>query len=153
MKRFLINGLAWVVITNAALLVGPDGVDGATRRRDAAAQAARAGREFKVRAGHVVTLAGENLRIRFASVAEDSRCPAGVNCVWAGNAEVLIEVGAKGVRGKKVLRLSTSAVGRGVVEGKYLRYTVKLVGLSPQPREGRKIPAGEYTATLLVVKD
>lgn len=152
MKRFLINGLAWVVVTNVALLGSPDGAAGATRLRGAA-QAARVGREFKVRAGRTVTLGGENLRLRFASVAEDSRCPEGVNCVWAGNAEVLIEVGAKGGRGRKLLRLSTNAGARGAVEGKYLRYTVRLVGLSPRPREGRKIPAGEYTATLLVVKD
>lgn len=151
-KRFLINGLAWVIITNAALLGSPESADGATRRRGAA-QAARVGREFEVRAGRAVTLGGENLRLRFASVAEDSRCPEGVNCVWAGNAVVLVEVSAKGGRGRKVLRLSTNAGASGAVEGKYLRYTVKLSGLSPRPRAGRKIQAAEYTATLLVVKD
>jgi hypothetical protein len=132
--------------------VAPHGVAaearGVTRR---AAQAARVGREFKLKAGRSVTFEGKDLRLRFASVASDSRCPVNVNCVWAGNAEVLIEAGAKGGRGrKKTLRLNTNAGPERPGEGKYGHYTVKLLGLSPQPREGRKIAAGQYTATLLV---
>jgi hypothetical protein len=139
-------------MTNVALPGGPDGAARATRGAGAA-QAARVGHEFKVKAGQVVTLEGGSLRVKFASVAEDSRCPADVNCVWAGNAEVLVEVGAKGRRGKRVLRLNTEASRRRAGEARYQRYTVRLVGLSPRPRGGRKIAAGEYTATLLVVKE
>ena len=119
----------------------------------AAGQMARVGREFKVRAGQVVTLDGGGLRVRFARVASDSRCPADVNCVWAGNAEVSVEVGGGRWRGRRTLTLNTDAGTRGGSESRYGRYTVKLVGLSPQPRSGRKIPAGRYTATLLVVKE
>ena len=119
----------------------------------AAGQMARVGREFKVRAGQVVTLDGGGLRVRFARVASDSRCPADVNCVWAGNAEVSVEVGGGRRRGRRTLTLNTDAGTRGGSESRYGRYTVKLVGLSPQPRSGRKIPAGRYTATLLVVKE
>jgi hypothetical protein len=140
----MLHGVVCLILTNVVFSI-PDGAG--------AVQAARVGREFKLRAGRAVTFEGDNLWLKFASVAEDSRCPVDVNCVWAGNAEVLFEVGAKGGRGKKTLRLNTNASGQGAREGKYGRYTVKLLGLSPQPRSGRKIAAGEYTATLLVVKE
>jgi hypothetical protein len=118
-----------------------------------AAQTARVGREFKIKAGRVVTLDGGRLRVRFVRVAEDSRCPLDVDCVWAGNAEVLFEVGGRGWGGKKTLTLNTNASPERPGEGRYGRYTLKLVSLSPQPRSGRKIAAAQYTATLLVSKE
>jgi hypothetical protein len=156
MKRFLLQGLAWLVLTNVALAGSPGGAAGSparargAARRAGAAQAAGVGREFKLRAGRAVTFKKEGLRFRLAGVESDSRCPVNVECVWAGNAEVLIGVGAKGGGGEKTLRLNTNASRQGAGEGRYGHYTVKLLGLSPQPREGRKIKKGEYTATLLV---
>lgn len=115
----------------------------------AAAQTARVGREFKVKVGQVVTLDGGKLRLKFARVAEDSRCPVDVDCVWAGSAAVLVEVGGKGWRGKRTLTLNTNT---GEAEAGYGRYTVRLEALSPQPRSDRKISQGQYTAALLVTK-
>jgi hypothetical protein len=128
----------------AALLGSPAGVAG---------QAARVGREFEVGVGRVVGLDRGRLLLRFARVASDSRCPVDVNCVWAGNAEVSVEVGGRLWRGKQTLTLNTNAGGQVPSEAKYGRYTVRLVGLSPQPRGDRKIPPGRYTATLLVSKE
>jgi len=119
----------------------------------ASAQTARVGREFNIKVGRVETLDGGGLRVRLARVASDSRCPVDVNCVWAGNAEVVFEVGARGWRGRQTLRLNTNASPERPGEGRYGRYTLKLVGLTPQPRSKRKIPAGRYTATLLVSKE
>lgn len=159
MTRLSLHVLAWLVLTlacvvaaNVATAASPGGV-GAAARRGGAAQAARVGREFKLRTGRAVTFGREGLRLRFAGVASDSRCPAGVDCVWAGNAEVLVEAGTKSGKGKSTLRLNTNASPERPGEGKYGRYAVKLVGLSPRPREGRKIAAGQYTATLLVVEE
>ncbi|MBV8859430.1 MAG: hypothetical protein JOZ02_21030 [Acidobacteria bacterium] len=118
-----------------------------------AAQTARVGREFELKAGQVVTLDGGRLRIRFARVASDSRCPADVECVWAGNAEVLFEVGGSRWKGKKALGLNTNASPERPGEARYGRYTLKLTGLAPQTRSTRKIAPGEYTATLLVSKE
>ena len=147
MKRFLLHCSAWLVMANVVAAVGLGGVGAG------ALQSARVGREFRVRAGRAVTLDGGSLRLKFVSVASDSRCPVNVDCIWAGNAEVLVEAGAKGGRGKRTLKLNTNAGPERPGEGKYVRYTVKLLGLTPQPRAGRKIKASEYTATLLVVKD
>jgi hypothetical protein len=122
-------------------------------RATAGAQTARVGREFEVKVGRVVTLDGGGLRLRFVRVAEDSRCPVDVTCVWGGNAEVLLEVGGKGRRGKRTLKLDTNESGRFASEARYGRYKLKLISLSPQRRSDRKITSGEYAATLLVSKE
>lgn len=43
--------------------------------------------------GERVIARGPDLAVRFADVSEDSRCPEGVNCIWAGRAVVQVEVG------------------------------------------------------------
>ena len=144
MRRLAKRVAMLFMLTGVALLGG---------HRAAAAQTARVGREFELRVGRVVTLDGGGLRVRLARVASDSRCPVDVNCVWAGNAEVVFEVGARGRRGVTTLSLNTSASPERPAEGRYGRYTLKLVGLAPRPRSDRKIPPGRYTATLLVSKE
>jgi hypothetical protein len=144
MRHSLRCGLLRLVLTGVALFICSNA---------AAGQTARAGREFKVKVGQVVTLDGGSLRVRFERVASDSRCPVDVDCVWAGNAEVVVEVGGRRGRGKQTLTLNTDAGGQVPSEAKYGRYTVKLVNLSPQPRGDRKIQPGRYTATLLVSKE
>jgi hypothetical protein len=134
------------------LLLGGQGAIYGVTKRAGATQAARVGREFSIRAGRAVTLAREGLRLRFVRVAADSRCPEGVDCVWAGNAEVVIEVGTTNRRVSKTLRLNTNASPERPAEDKYRTYTVKLVGLKPYPHASRKIRQGEYTATLLVTQ-
>jgi hypothetical protein len=145
--------MALFVAACAALLAGPVTTSAAVRPA-VAAPAERVGREFKIKVGRTVTFRGESLRVKLKSVASDSRCPRNVECVWAGNAEVFVETSAKGVRGaKKVLRLNTNASPERPAEGKYRRYTVKLVGLDPYPQNPGKIAPRQYTATLLVSKE
>ena len=134
-----------------ALLVGQ--VEAAPARRISSAQKERVGREFKVKVGRTVAFKGESLRLTFTRVALDSRCPKGVECVWAGNAEVMIEARTEGASGRRTLKLNTNASPEREGEARYRRYTVKLVALSPYPTAERKIKPGEYTATLLVSKE
>lgn len=144
MRRLSTRVLMRFALTFVALLVGDVAVS---------AQTARVGREFELKVGRVVTLDGGSLRVRLARVESDSRCPVDVDCVWAGNAEVLFEVGGSGWRKRTTLRLNTNASPERPGEGRYGRYTLKLVGLTPQPRSNRKVAAGRYTATLLVSKE
>lgn len=111
----------------------------------------RPGREFTLRAGQRATSKAEGLKVRFASVANDSRCPAGVACVWAGNAEVLIEVESGGRRA--TLRLNTLGGSDYSKEARHGRYTVALVALNPRPRASGRLKATDYTATLVVRKE
>lgn len=118
----------------------------------ATTQVARVGRAFKLRAGRQVTLQGEKLRIRFAAVTGDSRCPSDVTCVWAGNAAVRLDVTTNG-RSEESLTLNTAKGSSFASEAKNQGYKVKLVDLSPYPRSNQKIAAGDYVVTLLVSKE
>jgi hypothetical protein len=149
--RLWTSCLALFVITNV-MLPGCRGAGSVHSRPEGATQVARVGREFKIKVGQQVTFRREGLRIRFAAVENDSRCPAGLTCVWAGDAEVLLEVSMRG-GGRKRLKLHTTRSRQDAEEGKYRRYRIKLMELGPYPRSDQKITAGEYTATLLVSKE
>ena len=104
------------------------------------------GQEFKLKAGREVRLKGAPLKIRFASVAEDSRCPQGVDCVWSGNARVALVVEREGGPAVNV-ELNTHVEPKtAAAEG----YELALVGLSPYPRAEEKIKPQDYAATLVV---
>lgn len=53
-------------------------------------------RDFELAVGQGVHLAGTSLTISFSGVGQDSRCPATVQCVWAGNAEVRLRLVSAG---------------------------------------------------------
>lgn len=48
--------------------------------------------EFSLAIGQEARITGENLRISFKDVIEDSRCPLNVTCVWEGRASSLIHL-------------------------------------------------------------
>ena len=102
--------------------------------------------EFDIRVGQRVTIEGERLRVTFDRVAEDSRCPEGVQCVWAGNARVVLRLS------KARRRASTMSLNTGVdpKQARYRGYEVKLVKLDPYPKEGRRLRRRDYVATLVV---
>ena len=111
---------------------------------------ARMGHEFKIKVGQLIKIEGEDLQIRFKAVAQDSRCPADVNCVWAGNAEVALDL----LEGKCTTTLTLNTHDSNAPEkGKAGRYGLKLVKLDPYPRSDRKIAPDDYVATLMVSKE
>jgi hypothetical protein len=102
-----------------------------------------------LRVGRQATLKSEGLRIKFVEVAEDSRCPVNVTCVWAGNAKVQIEI-RSGHGDSQTLTLNTAGSATLPSETQYPYYQLRLVNLSPRPRSNRKIAAHDYTLTLLL---
>jgi hypothetical protein len=53
---------------------------------------ARLGQEFSLPIGQEAGITGENLRISFEDVIEDSRCPLDVNCIWEGRASIQVQL-------------------------------------------------------------
>jgi hypothetical protein len=86
-----------------------------------------------------------NLTVKFVSLVEDSRCPVGTNCVWAGNAKITIEV-SKG-RSKKTFEVNTNTGAKGAV---FNGYKIELMSLTPVPRENIRINRNGYVATFAV---
>jgi hypothetical protein len=120
----------------------------------ALAAVAAAGQKLRgARSGGVEIQVGKEkkvngLRIAFERVAEDSRCPVGVVCVWKGNARALFS--ARTARGECVeFELNT---GVEPFEYRLGDHTIRLAKLAPHPNVNRETKAGEYVATLAVSK-
>ncbi len=84
-----------------------------------------------VQRGEQRSAAGGKLKVRFIGVTEDSRCPVGATCVWAGNAKVKIEL-IRRHKAPKVIELNTGLDPRALVVG---GYEIKLTAVTPRPGE------------------
>lgn len=107
------------------------------------------GEAFTLAVGEVNRPAGEELTVRFEEVAGDSRCPRGVDCIWAGDAEVVLAV-TVGDGESASLTLHTHGGERYPREGEALGRRLRLLALEPYPVEGMRIAPESYRATLLV---
>lgn len=81
----------------------------------------------------------DGLRVRPLSILEDSRCPAGVQCIWAGRLIVQVEV--KGGNSREQLDLELGK-GQPVAGGE-----LRLVSVTPARREGPTARPGDYRFT------
>ena len=105
-------------------------------------------RQFDLRAGGEVLVKEAALKVRFGGVADDSRCPEGVDCIWAGNGKITVIV-RKGKQKPVSLELNTMTEPKSVT---YEGYEITLVKLAPYPKKDIKIKKGAYVATLVVKK-
>jgi hypothetical protein len=100
----------------------------------------------------VVTLApGQSgaalgLLVKFIGVTSDSRCPANVMCVWAGDASVALETSLLGSRREVELQLNNPA-NKSAAHG---NYRITFDALAPYPFSPRGILPGDYRATFEV---
>lgn len=107
---------------------------------------AHTNQQFKIQVNKQKIITKDKLKLTFVSVLEDSRCPEGTNCVWAGNAKVQIKISkAKGAT--KTFELNTTLQPQTIAfEG----YEIKLVDLTPTPKVNIRIDKNGYIATLSV---
>ena len=104
--------------------------------------------EFKLKIGESAKTPHEGLQIEFDSVPEDSRCPKGVNCVWAGNAKILLKVKKDADKPANV-ELNTNINPK---TSRYLGYELSLKELKPYPESNATIKSSDYEVTLTVHK-
>ena len=95
--------------------------------------------------GKQKTAGNTGLTVKFVSVVEDSRCPVGVDCIWAGNAKITVKVTDE--RGSKLMTMNTTAGPQG---DQYGGWAIRLVSLTPQPPQHGKITAARYTAVFSI---
>ena len=93
-----------------------------------------------LRFGQAATVGGA--RISFTDV-DDSRCPKGVACVWAGDAAVRLESGAESV----VLHTNGTV---GAATSKLAGATVTLTEVRPEPVASNPAKKTDYEITLRV---
>ena len=110
--------------------------------------AAQSAQKITLRDGQTKNVIGSKYDVKFVSVLEDSRCPAGAVCVWAGNAKVKIQIGKKGDEGQE-LELNTNLKPQTV---EYKGYTIRIISLSPRPGENVKAMAAKHSAIFEITR-
>lgn len=104
--------------------------------------------EFEIKVGETVSIENKGLQISFRTVAEDSRCPEGMGCVWQGNAKIVLTLSQAGRRPANINLNTTLEPKHKLYDG----YDLKLVRLNPYPKKDVRIEKGDYVATLVVSK-
>ncbi|WP_299454486.1 hypothetical protein [uncultured Microscilla sp.] len=101
------------------------------------------GSEFEMSYGTTVNI--KDFDLTFNEV-EDSRCPEGAQCIWAGNVKVNFKVGGFGFTLTK--EAGKPELAQTTING----YMVKLVEVSPYPSVGTTINKANYRAKVVVTK-
>lgn len=106
-------------------------------------------KQFKLNVGEEARVSEAGIKVSLVSIVEDSRCPTGVQCIWAGNGKVSVKL-SKGKGQAVSVELNTSA---GPKSSTFQGYEVRLVSLDPYPKDGVKISKDAYVVTLMVCKN
>ena len=99
--------------------------------------------EIQIKFGESVSLEKGSLTIKFKSLVGDSRCPQGVVCVWAGNAEVILEVSRNEIALNTALDPREEGVGD---------YNIQLQDIIPYPKAGEELKPEDYIVKIVVSK-
>lgn len=109
------------------------------------------GQEFTLYLGQTAMITGENLEIRFAEVISDSRCPQGVQCVWAGEASCLTYVTQTQASSPPYKLVLVQSGGADSAEQTFDRHVVKF-RLEPYPVAGKATPSSERRLVMTVTR-
>jgi hypothetical protein len=107
---------------------------------------------FTLSGGQDGLIPSERLRIRFADVMEDSRCPTQVECFWTGQARIAVSVQPDGSGSTTVEFNTNPAPGQTVKVATAGQYSIELQSLDPYPQTPDPISLEDYRATLVVRK-
>ena len=106
------------------------------------------GSEFDLMTGQTARISGSFVNIKFTGVREDSRCPSDVQCVWQGNAVVLLAL--RHANGPATdTALSVNQEPRSM---RYENFFVTVRGLMPARRTDHPLKQEEYTVTLRITE-
>jgi len=110
--------------------------------------AASLGQQFTLPVGQKAAFEGEELTIKFVEVIADSRCPTGVQCVWAGEAQCRMTFTLAGSPAEMVI----VQPGGDVESTDYFIMYKVVFKLEPYPQEGQQIAASDYRLVMTVSK-
>ena len=138
------NKIMYIMILGV-ILMGLVGCSGGT---NTTAQASL-GQEFTLPYGKSVNISGENLSIKFVAVVTDSRCPTGVQCVWAGEAKVKLEVTQNNSTLETVLTETggTNGFSSGTINAYKVDFRVE-----PYPQANKTIAPEDYKLVMKITK-
>lgn len=102
--------------------------------------------EFTLKVGQQAAIKGEQVKVKFISVLEDSRCPKNVTCIWAGRGRVAVQLTKAHNKGETIELTTDSAASA----KDFIGYQVKLVSLDPYPKMAGKLKPADYSLILIL---
>lgn len=105
---------------------------------------------FPLAVGQKAVIAGENLEIKFIEVMEDSRCPTGATCIWAGRVSVKIEL--KDDDGSYEMVLVQPGLSDAYAGESYKGYKINYKVI-PYPELGVEMKKEDYRLQLIISLD
>lgn len=97
----------------------------------------------------LITNTDYQISIVLDSVLNDSRCPKGAECIWAGNAAVRFVYTSPKNTVSFVLNTLYSFRTDSLIDG----YRIKMTKLTPYPELGVNIKQGDYKAEIEISKE
>ena len=113
----------------------------------AAGAAPELGQPFDLKPTEVATIDG--LQITFEGVSEDSRCPRGTQCAWAGDAAASFTLQKPPAA---AVRRTLHTNGRFERQAETDGFVVRLEDVKPYPKDGTAIAPDDYRATVVVTR-
>jgi hypothetical protein len=107
------------------------------------------GQEKLLKIGQILAIAGEPLKVKFAGVVSESRCPTGALCIRQGEVICLLEVTHAG--STKSLNVTQPGETRDPARVTFEKYEF-VFGVEPYPEAGREISKADYRLRLTVNK-
>jgi hypothetical protein len=108
----------------------------------------QAGETLRVKVGTNAKAAKSGLNIEFVELLDDSRCPKGATCIWAGEGKIKLSITKPGRKGQSFELVTTE--GNNSVS--YAGYELRLIELTPQPAVNVRIDRTKYAATFVIGK-
>lgn len=100
--------------------------------------------------GEAVDIADEGVALALHRVADDSRCPAGAQCITAGRAVVVMSLKGPDFDPGQIEFLVATGGGGLTLAGPY---TITLQSLEPDPPPEGGVDSGGYRVTVTVSKE
>jgi hypothetical protein len=107
------------------------------------------GQEFSLQIGQSAQVGQGELEIKFVKVTEDSRCPRGATCIWAGQVSCEVLITGKGYSSPLIITEPglRDSPNKMIFKNYRLNYHVQ-----PYPEVNKKIAIEEYRLTLTIEK-
>ena len=106
------------------------------------------GEQFTLAIGETENIRGENLKVTFKSVLEDSRYPTGATCVWEGRATSQVTIVSNNTTQVELTEPGLTASPYQYAFGNYVIF----FHLEPYPEIGKQITPDQYRLTMAISK-
>jgi hypothetical protein len=101
-------------------------------------------KELVLKIGTESVVPDSDTALRFVEVLEDSRCPEGVDCIWAGVARIKLEASGRNGRKHEIFLDTLDGTDTAV----HADLMIRLIKVDPYPKADTPIKPDAYAVTL-----